>query len=145
MSQQLSQLLWCAHHRLIVSSLSQDFTQTYDLVSYHALPKPAKRLPQTPKSPFPLLDSIQRRTPQFCPHNHFKEAQVRPCGANWLLEGARPSLSKFASEPLVLILLSSLCLLGCAPCVLLWTPNITFPNRHVLWLCRAPLRTNAPK
>jgi hypothetical protein len=31
------------------------------------------------------------------------------------------------------------------PCSFIWTPNVTFVNHHILWVCHAPSWTNAPK
>jgi hypothetical protein len=95
----------CAHHRLTICSLSQDFTkltQTFGSALKHASPKPAIRLPQTPLVR-PSLGYLSSMSLQLC------------------LSCLTCSLS-FMS-----------CFLACAPCVIIWIPTILHKNRRVPW------------
>jgi hypothetical protein len=88
----LHNLLWCTSDvpstTDLLSLLSQDFT---DFGSVSHMP-PTDLFQDFPKT------QPKKKFAQLCPRIHLKAAQVLPCGATWLLEGARPSSSKSASE-----------------------------------------------
>jgi hypothetical protein len=77
------------NHRLVVSS----FPQTSQILIL-----PHTCLQQTCISRLPQ-NHPKRSSPNSVHRIHLKATQVLPCGATWLLEGARPSSSKPASEP----------------------------------------------
>jgi hypothetical protein len=113
----------------IVSSLSQDFTKlTQTLVLPHSMPHTDLH------SDFPKLSLC---IPLL--------ATCLPCLHNSVFFSSLPQTFLSCLTFSLCLLVSFLPSLVVHPCALIWTPNVTFVNRCVLWVCHAPSWTNVPK